>query len=87
MISLKKGHDIHHLTNIHLFPQSALCKQLQVENVLMQINIAHGLSPSEDVPVKRLGFLTLENMNCLQVVLERLELIRSPDCSTVDSFK
>ena len=47
MIALKKGHDIHHLTNYHLFPHSALWQRLAVQDVLMQIDIVHQLSPPE----------------------------------------
>ena len=69
MISLKKGHEIHHLTNNHQFPHSALWQRLAVQDVLMQNDIVHRLSPSDaswgvtiqDVTVKRDGFLTFES--------------------------
>ena len=68
MISLKKGHEIHHLTNIHHFRHCALWQPMAVQDVLMRNAIAHRLSPSEavwwvtiqDVPMKRIGFLTIE---------------------------
>ena len=68
MISLKKGHEIHHLTNIHHFLHCALWQPMAVQDVLMRNAIAHRLSPSEafwwvtiqDVPMKRVGFLTIE---------------------------
>ena len=61
------SHKIHHLTNNHIFPHSALWQQLAVQDDLTEI--AHRLSPSEaswqvtiqDVTVKRDGFLTLES--------------------------
>ena len=68
MISLKKWPDINHLTNKHIFTHSELWQRLAVQDVLMQNNIAHWLSPSEAswrvlvqyVTLIRLGFLTLE---------------------------
>ena len=67
MISLKKGHEIHNFTNNYLFSHNALWQRLAVQDVCMQNDIAHRLSPSEvswqimvqDVTVKRLCFLTL----------------------------
>ena len=47
MITLKKGHRIHHLTNNHLFPHKALCQRLVVQDVLMHNDIPHRLSLSE----------------------------------------
>ena len=41
MISLKKGHEIYHLTNYHLFPHSALWQPLAVQDLLMHNDIAH----------------------------------------------
>ena len=69
MISLKKGHEIHHFTDNHLFLHTALWQRLADQDILMQNDIAHRLSPSDaswsvtiqDMTVKRDGFLTLES--------------------------
>ena len=47
MISLKKGNEIHHLTNNHIFPHSSLWQRLAVQDVLIDNDIAHQLSQSE----------------------------------------
>ena len=41
MISFQNGHEIHHLTNNQLFPDSALWQQLAVQEVLLENDIAH----------------------------------------------
>ena len=41
MISLKKRHEIHHLTNKHPFQNSALWQHVAVQYVLIQNDIAH----------------------------------------------
>ena len=47
MISLKKGNEIYHWTNNQFFSHSALWQQLVVQDVLIENDIAHQLSPSE----------------------------------------
>ena len=69
MISLKKGHEIHHLTNNHIFLHSSLWQRPAVQDILKENDTVHKLSPSEafcrvtiqDVTVKSDGFLKLES--------------------------
>ena len=64
-ISLKNKSEINHLTNIHLFPHSALCSSVQFRTFLLRIDWAHPKASLrvtiEDVTVKRDSFLTLES--------------------------
>ena len=70
MISFKKWHEIHHLTEITFFHiVHWLWQQLADQDALLENDIAHQLSPAEaswqvtiqDVTVKCDGFLTLES--------------------------
>ena len=69
LISLKKDHEINRLTKNQLLPKSALWQQLEVQDLLVQNDILHRLSPLEaswrvtiqDVTVKRDGFLPLQS--------------------------
>ena len=47
MISPKKGNEIPHFTNNHLFPHSSLWQWLAVQDILIESDITHWLSPSE----------------------------------------